>query len=191
MSEKSENPDVQTVFQIQSVSWRYLLTCVQLISDQIAMKSQINNIMKVLELLQSFNQLQENQNTLINTKFKHQHSQIETLIADADKKIAQIKAYASYDEINERLSKQQSNMHHQSELFEQLSRQMAKLSVQQGDTTDVSIQVSRKVQDLQSLIERAFLRFDEIDLQSLEDRIPFFAKSLKSPSPIQDSSAHI
>lgn len=71
---------------------------------------------------------------------------------EIEKKVNQIKTYASYDEMTEKLAKQQSNMHHQSELFESLSRQMAKLSMQQGDTTDISISISRKMQELESRV---------------------------------------
>lgn len=81
--------------------------------------------MKILELLQGFNSQQERQNQAINQRFKQTKCSLDKAFEEIEIKVNTIQAYASYDEINEKMAKLQSNGHHQSSLLESLSKQMA------------------------------------------------------------------
>jgi len=85
--------------------------------------------MKVLELLQSFNCEQEKQNKVIHSKFKDEREKISQLHHQIEDKISLLKAYASYDEITEKMAKLQHSMHSSHSMFDSLSHQLSKLSV--------------------------------------------------------------
>lgn len=71
---------------------------------------QNENIMGVLNLLHSFNQEQEKQNQLIKNKFRDVKKQQLEMMESFDRRNEQMKIYASYDEICEKVTKVQNQV---------------------------------------------------------------------------------
>jgi len=67
--------------------------------------------MKVLELLQGFNTEQEKQNKIIHNKFKEQKHEIWKIAKEVETKCNLFKAYASFDEVSDKMAKMQNSMH--------------------------------------------------------------------------------